>query len=189
MFESVTLDGKRSLDNLEDEIAELSGHINAATCRWLLLIAEFDGRRGHEQSGFGCCATWLAWRCGVAPRAAREHLRVARALGGLDAIREAFARGELSYSKVRAVTRVATPESESDLLELALHATAAQLERIVRAYRGALTVDEANALDERRSFAWSWEDDGSLSLRGRLAPEEGALFLRAFEAAWDAVRE
>jgi hypothetical protein len=189
MFVPGTVTGRQSLDRLEGEIAELAGHINAAMCRWLLLIAEFEHRRGHEVSGFHCCAVWLSWRCGLAPRAAREHLRVARALGDLPEITAAFEHGELSYSKVRAITRVATGESEADLLELALEATAAQLERIVRAYRGALTVDEANAIDERRFFSWDWEDDGSLAVRGRLAGEEGALFLRAFEAAWDAVRE
>ena len=189
MFVHERLQPERTLDRLETEIAELAGHINAATCRWLQLIAEFDERRGHEAQGFHSCGAWLAWRCALTPRAAREHVRVARAIAELPNVTAAFERGELSFSKVRAITRAATPESEADLLELALEATAAQLERIVRAYRGALTVDEANASADRRYFSWTWDADGGLSIRGHLAAEEGALFLRAFESAWDAVRE
>ena len=189
MFVHERLQPEGTLDRLETEIAELAGHINAATCRWLQLIAEFDERRGHEAQGFHSCGAWLAWRCALTPRAAREHVRVARAIAELPNVTAAFERGELSFSKVRAITRAATPESEADLLELALEATAAQLERIVRAYRGALTVDEANASADRRYFSWTWDADGGLSIRGHLAAEEGALFLRAFESAWDAVRE
>ncbi|MGH2950444.1 MAG: DUF222 domain-containing protein, partial [Solirubrobacterales bacterium] len=180
--------GGLSTDRLESEIAELSAQIYAATCRWLELVAEFDRREAHEESGFHCCALWLSWRCGVAPRAAREHVRVARALTDLPLIRASFGGGDLSYSKVRALTRVAGPETEADLLELARHATAVQTERIVQAYRGAISTEEANDAHERRFFSHSWEEDGSLSFRGRLDAEEGALLLRALEAGFDALR-
>jgi hypothetical protein len=96
------------LDRLGDEIAELSAHLEAATARLLALIREFDARGGWN-TGFRSCAAWLAWRVGLEPGAARERVRVARALGTLPALAEALARGELSYAKVRALTRVATP--------------------------------------------------------------------------------
>src|SRR5438552_16722623 len=103
------------LDRLGDEIAELSAHLDAATARLLDLIREFDARDGWN-NGFSCCAAWLTWRVGLAPGAAREHVRVARALGTLPRLAQALARAELSYSKVRALTRVATLETEERLL-------------------------------------------------------------------------
>lgn len=124
-----------SVDRLEEEITTLAGHLNAGTCRWLLLIAEFDRRDGWAAWGCRSCAQWLSWRCGVAPGAAREQLRVARSVAELAGVRAEFAAGRLSYSQVRALTRVASGENEEELLELARHATAVQLKRIVRGYR------------------------------------------------------
>src|SRR2546423_5802106 len=98
------------LDRLGDEIAELSAHLEAATARLLDLIREFDAREGWG-NGFRSCAAWLTWRVGLDPGAARERVRVARALGTLPRLAQALARGELSYAKVRALTRVATPET------------------------------------------------------------------------------
>jgi hypothetical protein len=174
-----------SLDELEDEIGTLASHIYAGTCRWLELVAELD-RRG----GFAACsvAEWLAWRCALSPRAAREHVRVARRLGELPLIHEAFAHGELSYAKVRALTRVAELESEGELLELARHMTASQLERAVRAYRH-VTAKEAEDFHALAYAGYTWEPDGSLIVRARLAPEDGALFVRALEASRDRLRE
>jgi 5-methylcytosine-specific restriction endonuclease McrA len=173
------------LDALEDEIATLASHIYAGTCRWLELVAEVD-RRG----GFGARSTaeWLAWRCALSPRAAREHVRVARCLTELPLIREAFASGELSYAKVRALTRVAEPANEEELLELARHMTASQLERAVRAYR-QVTARDADDLHALAYAGYTWEPDGSLIIRARLAPEDGALFVRALEASRDRLQE
>lgn len=165
-------------EHLEHEIAALAAHIYAATCRWLCLIAEFDRRECHLSWGFHSCTAWVAWTCGLTPRAAREHVRVARDLGVLPRIRESFGRGELSYSKVRALTRVAEPATEAELLELAHNATASQLERIVRAYGSAIAVAEGESPPDLY-FAWDWEDDGTLSVRGRLAADEGALLIEA----------
>src|SRR5437879_8740536 len=97
----------RELDRLGDEIAELSAHLDAATAHLLALIREFDAHGGWS-NGFSCCAAWLTWRVGLAPGAAREHVRVARALGTLPLLAQALARAELSYAKLRALTRVAT---------------------------------------------------------------------------------
>src|SRR5207249_2260194 len=109
-----TVGAAPELERLGDEIAELSAHLDAATARLLDLIREFDARGGWGNgSGFRSCAHWLTWRVGLNPGAARERVRVARALGTLPRLAEALARGELSYSKVRALTRVATPRPKS----------------------------------------------------------------------------
>ena len=113
--------------------AELSSRIQAATYDLLVLIREFDAQSGW--SGWTSCAHWLSWRTGLAPGAAREHVRVARALAHLPKLSAAMQRGAVSYSKVRAVTRVATPETEQSLLDAAQNGTAAHVEQIVRGWR------------------------------------------------------
>ena len=143
-------------------------------------LAEFDLRLGWR--AWGGCSRWLAWRCGLDSRTARERVRVARALGGLPLIRAAFGRGELSYAKVRALTRVSAPANEDELLELAGELTAGQLERALSAAR---RVDDMAAcrVQEAERLSWTWAQDGSLVFSGRLAPEDGALFLKALEVA------
>jgi hypothetical protein len=173
-----------SLPELEAQVAAWAAHITAGTCRWLELVGELDARGPWTEDGCGSCAEWLAWRCALTPRSAREHVRVARRIRELPLIRSAFSRGELSYAKVRALTRVASVESEEELLELARHATAAQLERIVQGYRRA-TSEEMNDLDDAQYLGTYWDEDGSLVVHARLAPEEGALLLRALEAMRD----
>src|SRR5439155_1348205 len=153
-----------SLDDLEAELATLASHLYAGTCRWLELLGEIDRRGGWSESGAGSCAEWLAWRCALTPRSAREHVRVARRLSELPAIRASFARGELSYAKVRALTRVATGENEEELLALARVFTAAQLERAVRAYR-RVTTPEGRELPEGAHPRVFWDADGALLLR------------------------
>lgn len=174
---------------IEREIGELAAHIAAATCRWLELIAELDRRNGHEAWGFHSCGAWVAWRCSIDPRSAREHVRVARALEELPLVRERFSHGELSYSKVRALTRIATPEIEAELVEMARFATAAQLDRLVRGYRRAVSLESAEAAHRDRFLSCEWDEDGSLCIRGRLTPDDGALFLKAIGAGRDAIRE
>jgi len=155
--------GPQGAQALADEINELAAHISAATCRWLRLIARFDRGEGHVQHGFATCAEWLAWSCSISPPTAREHVRVARALDDLPRVCASFGRGRLSYSKVRALSRIATADNEDYLLMLAEHATAAQLERTVRNYRRctATSLDEANAAHARRHLYCDWDDDGS----------------------------
>ena len=173
------------LDRLGDEIAELSAHLDAATAKLLDLIREFDVRGGWN-NGFRSCAAWLSWRVGLDPGAARERVRTARALGTLPQLAEALGRGEISYAKVRAVTRVASPETEERLLAVAKAGTAAHVERIVRGWR---CVDrQAEALEtQRRHTARALhvyhDDDGMVVVRGRLAPDVGALLTQALTAA------
>src|SRR5918999_886215 len=169
-----------TIDGLADEITELASHIHAATCRWLGLVAEFERRGGSADWGARSCAHWLSWRCSISPVAAREHVRVALRLEELSLIREAFAEGRLSYSQVRALTRVEKVVAGEELLSFARHATAAQLERLVRAYRGVVArARAAEGGGPERWVRWSHDDDGSLLLQARLPAEEGAVVLEA----------
>ena len=118
-------------EHLGNRIAALASRIHAATYELLALIRDFDA--AGAWSGFASCAVWLSWRTGLAPVAAREHVRVAHALAQLPKVSDAMRRGRVSYSKVRAITRVATPETEQSLLDVALAGTAAHVERVVRA--------------------------------------------------------
>jgi hypothetical protein len=176
------------LELLEHELCQLAAHLEAGMARWIALLAEYDRRDGWwSWHGVRSVAEWIAWRCSVSPRAAREHVRVARALRELPMIAGAFSRGELSYSKVRPLTRVATERTETDLIELARHATAAQLERMLRGYE-RVTREEANASQEERELWWHWDSDGSLVIRGRLPAEQGMEFLRALETSRSQIR-
>src|SRR6266849_6497488 len=173
------------LDRLGDEIAELSAHLDAATARLLELIRDFDARGGWN-TGFCSCAAWLSWRVGLDLGAARERVRVARALGTLPLFAEALARGQLSYAKVRALTRVATPETEARLLAVGRAGTAAHVERIVRGWRCVDRRAEARETKHRhasRALHVYHDEDGMVVLRGRLEPEVGALLLQALGAA------
>src|SRR5438034_4509267 len=179
----------RSLDHLGDEIAELSAHLDAATARLLELIREFDARGGWN-TGFSSCAAWLSWRVGLDLGAARERVRVARALGTLPLLAQALARGELSYAKVRALTRVATPETEERLLAVGRAGTADHVERIVRGWRCVDRRAEAREAKHRhvsRALHVYHDEDGMVVLKGRLEPEVGALLMPALAAAQESL--
>ncbi|MGB5816786.1 MAG: DUF222 domain-containing protein [Thermoanaerobaculia bacterium] len=176
-----------SLDELGNEIAELSAHIHAATYRLLTLVREFDEREGWA-TGFCSCAHWLNWRTGLNKGAAREKVRVARALGDLPVISEAMRRGEVSYSKVRALTRGATPENEEELLIFAQAGTASHVETLVRAWRKVDRWEELEEAEKRHQHRYArayTDEDGMLVLRARLEPEVGAVVMRALKAAAD----
>jgi hypothetical protein len=186
-IEMVEADRKRrSLEELDHEIGELSAQLDAATCRLLLTAAEFDRREGWAQTGFKSCAHWLCWRVGLDLGTARERLRVGRALAELPLIRAAFAGGEVSYSKVRAMTRVATAENEQELLEVARHGTAHHLERLVRLFRACSSTEELERArrEHEQRYLRTWTDDeGMLCIRGRLPAEVGALVKQALAVA------
>jgi hypothetical protein len=175
---------------LADEITTLSAHLHAETHRLLRLIAEFDRLEGWKHEGFASCADWLAYATRLDKGTAREKVRVARALASLPDTSAAMARGELSFSQVRALTRVADANSEEDLLEQARSMSAAALERVVRSWRRLGRADEEEL--ERRRHALRClsvfpADDGTYVVRGQLGPEVGALLMRAIEAASDAL--
>jgi len=179
----------QELERLGDQIAELSAHLDAATARLLDLIREFDARGGWG-NGFSSCGAWLTWRVGLDPGAARERVRVARALGTLPRLAQALARGELSYSKVRALTRVATPETEERLLAVGRAGTAEHVERIVRGWRRVDRIAEARETTKRhrsRGLHVYQDEDGMVVIHGRLEPEAGAVLMKALEAGRDAL--
>ncbi len=178
------------LEELEAQITELAGHLNAAQYRWLTLIAQFDQRLGWSGAGVASCAHWLNFKCGLNLGAAREKVRVAHALVELPKIAAAMARGELSYSKVRALTRIACPATEENLLMIALHGTAHHVESIVRLYRRAQQAEQLSRearQQAERSVSYWYDEDGSLVLKARLPALGGAMLVKALEAAIEAV--
>ncbi|MBS3824859.1 MAG: DUF222 domain-containing protein [Wenzhouxiangellaceae bacterium] len=178
----------RDLHEIESEITELAAHIHAAMYRLLELVREFDQREGWGGPGLKSCAHWLNWKCGIGLGAAREKVRVAHALKDLPKISDAFRRGAISFSKVRAVTRVATPENEDYLLMIARHGTASHVERLVKQYRKVKRIEALEQENQRhalRELNWFVDDDGSYVFRARLTPEQGERVARAIEAACD----
>jgi hypothetical protein len=179
-----------STPDLVAEITTLAGHLNAANARLLALIAELDRRQGWAEWGVKSCAHWLNWKCGFSLGAAREKVRVARALEQFPKIATAMADGRLSYFKVRELTRVAEAGNEDYLLNIALCGTATHVEETVRGYRRALDAAELDreAVQQRdQSLWWHTEPDGSMVIRGRLPAEVGALFVQALQAAEDSL--
>jgi hypothetical protein len=174
-----------SNDQLADQIVTWSGRIAAGEARLLALIAEFDRREAWGGVGLLSCAHWLAWRTGLSPGTARDRVRVARALTLLPDVRTAFSAGRLSYSQVRAITRVAAPDDQERWIEAARCSTAGQLERLVRGVRRARKVDEDAADPElaawRTRSTRSYDDDGNAVYRIVLPAEQAAVLDAALE--------
>jgi hypothetical protein len=176
---------------LEAEICTLAGHIAAATCRFLDLIVDFDERRGWAAWDMRSCAAWLSWKCSLAPKTARDQLRTARALTDLPVLHREFAAGRFSYSKVRALARIATPETEAGLAEMCALMTAAQAGRFCAAMDSRIPRDDADGQDgrdgpggPRTALRWRFdEDSGEMSMTVQLPPADGAVVLQALRAA------
>jgi hypothetical protein len=172
-----------TVEQLGETIADIAAGIHASTYQLLVLLHEFDERKGWTH-GFLSCAHWLSWRTGIDIGAAREKVRVARALPTLPLLSAALQRGQISYAKVRALTRITTPATEERLLAIAHHGTASQVERLVRAWRWC------DRREDDRKHLWRSascvvDEDGMVILRARLTPEQGAVVQRALEAASD----
>jgi len=180
-------------DALRDAITTLAGHINAAEYRFIKLLAALLERGAWlGDSGFKTPAHWLNYACGIDLGAAREKVRVAKCLANFPRIEEAFRTGTISYSKVRAMTRSATPENEEFLLMFAQHGTAQHVENLVRKHQYAKrlnTPEQDQAQYDAREFKWYYDEDGMLVFKGKLTPEDGAVFLKAMEAWFDVVNE
>ncbi len=175
-------------EELGARITEYAAWLNAGEYRLLELIHEFDREELWHLDGIHSCAHWLNWKCGVGMNAAREKVRVANALAELPGVSETYRRGEISYSKVRAITRIATPETEEYLLMIARHGTAAHVEGLVSRYRRCKRLqDEKNAVRQHtlRELSLFYDDDGMCTLRGKLPAESGALVLKALKLAMD----
>ncbi|MEQ8315267.1 MAG: DUF222 domain-containing protein [Gammaproteobacteria bacterium] len=180
-----------STEELSQELTRLAGHINAAQYRFLKLLSALIERNAWGgDSGIRTPAHWLNYYCGIALGAAREKVRVAKALESLPLIDEAFSTGAISYSKVRAMTRSATPENEEYLLHIARHGTAEHMEKLVRQYRRVERLNrpgEGQKQHSDRALSFYYDEDGMLVIKGRFAPEEGAVVVKALEAAMDSI--
>jgi hypothetical protein len=173
---------------LGSEITRLCAYLHAATYRLLVLIREFDEKTYWGLPGMCSCAHWLNFQCGIGMNAAREKVRVAHALKDLPAISERFRTGELSYSKVRAMTRVADSANEEYLMMIAKHGTAHHVEKLVSQFRRCKRLQDtenANRQQASRSVQCYFDDDGSMVIKGRVPAEQGALIMKALELAMD----
>jgi hypothetical protein len=170
------------------EIVALCAVIHRAEYRLLSLIEKLDAAKSWRHEAMPSCAHWLNAHCGLDLVTAREKVRIAHALPRLPLIRECFRNGELSYSKVRAITRVAGSENEAELVQMARTNTAAHVARNVAAMRQAERLSESKAAFDayrHRTFTCHTDDDGTLVFEGRLPADQGALLLRALERATD----
>src|SRR3954451_14639187 len=175
------------LERLEAQICEGAAHLAAGVGRWLLLVGEFDRRKGYERWECRSTAFWLNWHCGISVRTAQDQVRVGRALLDYPRITEALCSGRLSYSKVRAITRVVTPETETTLIDLASAVPTSQIERVVAGRQRVDANDNAAAHNVRHLDAY-YDDDGSLVGMFRLGPDEGAALLAALTLGKDLLR-
>ena len=175
-------------EQLGDEITELCSYIYAAESRLLTLIRQFDEKNYWAQQGLYSCAHWLNFKCGIGMNAAREKVRVAHALAKLPKISEEFASGKLSFSKVRAMTRIADETNEDYLLMIAGHGTAHHVEKLVSKYRTAKRLQDAEIANEHynnRDVTYYYDHDDCLVIKARLPAEQGALIVKALEMAMD----
>ena len=185
-------DGERiELERLGESIAAISAEVESLTRRMLSELRDFDRREGWALSGALSCAQWLSWRTGLAPGAARERVRVARRLGELPAVEAALERGELTYSKVRAMTRVATAANESTLVELGTQMTAAQLEETCRRLEQVAprSPDLAALVEQQRGLLVRRRADGMVVLEVSLTAEEAETVLAAIDCSGDSSAE
>ncbi len=184
----ISFEYRSESEELGNRIAELNAYINVAQAEFLELLREFDEQRYWEDLGFPSCAHWLNFKCGIGFNAARERLRMAHALVKLPKIQKAFAEGTVSFSKVRAMTRVATEDNEDMLMNIAVHGTADHIERFVSHYRRIEKLQEpgfGEELHQRRDVTYRYDQDGCLVLQARIPPEQGELVVKALERAMD----
>jgi len=177
---------QRSVDELDAAISRLVRQMNSECYRMLVLVREFDDRFGWKKWSFKTCAEWLAWRSDISFSAAREKVRTAHALRTLPAISNAFESGRLSYSKVRALTRVAHAYDEELLLAYALNATVARVEERCRQIRNVApeSVHHARRAWQHRSLTmWRDEGRGLMRFTVEVPTEEGELIARALDCA------
>jgi hypothetical protein len=176
----------RAAVGLEKRIGALAARIHAATAELVDLSAELDNDGAWSGVGMRSCAHWLSINIGVDVWIGGEMVRAGHALKTLPALRAAFADGRLSFDKIRAVTKVATPEDDELWLDVAMQASGGQLARICRGVKRALEADDPRRGDDallKRGVRTWWRDDGMLELLAVLPKEDGALVVAAIEAA------
>jgi hypothetical protein len=167
---------------LHDQVRTWCARVARGDAVLLDLVGEIDHREVWGADGIVSCAHWLSWQLGWSMTTAREKVRVARDLRRFPQIRAAFHRGELSYSRVRGVTRVATPEGEEQWLALAKVSTGEQLEKVARgaARARALNRPEAEKAPEPAA-AVDWDDDGDLILTLRIPAHQAVPVLEVLK--------
>jgi hypothetical protein len=173
-----------SNSKLANKITVLAAHIDVATYSFLKMINEFDHRKAWGKSGIGSCSHWVSWKCNIAYSTAREKVRVAHCLERLPKINVAFESGKLSYSQVRALTRIATDENEADLLDMADHKSASRLDQLVCKHQPVdedqQPIDQIDEYEKRRLECFQ-DKDGMWVFRGRLPQVEGGLLSKAID--------
>ena len=174
----------KPIHQLQSEITQLAGQINAATYRFLKLIAEFDLREGWHEGGTQSCAHWLNWKVGLSLNAAREKLRVAHSLEKMPLVSKAFSEGKLSYSKVRAISRLVNEESDEYLLMIAEHGTASQLEKLIRLTRRCISFNQPEPEVSRKVTSYQ-DEEGMWVINARLPAETGELVVKAIESIFE----
>jgi len=176
------------IEDLDRNILTLCTRINAATYELLVLVREFDERAGWVQWGLKNCTEWLAWRCDLSMATAMEKVRAAHALKMLPLISDAFSSGELSYSKVRALTRVANRNNEGELLNFALRHTTANVEARCRELRCGRedSIDSAARAYANRSLRIRRDRERSMMVvTVELPMDTGELIEKALDKARD----
>ncbi len=185
---------REELHALGEQIAEQAVHLDAAMHQLLALLRAFDERGGWHVQGFQSCAHWLSWRVGWDLSTARDRVRVAHKLAGLPKVEAAMAAGELSYSKARAIARVATPHTEELLVQYAAYAPAAQMEKICQKLRTVERATEEKASGRRpdpedRYVQARSMGDGMMCVKAVLRPEEAAMLMQVIQVAARSCRD
>ncbi len=176
----------RPIDDLESDIISLARQINQQQYQFLVMVREFNHRQGWRAYHFNNCAEWLNMKCGISPGTAREKVRVASALFDLPLCSELFAKGDLSYSKIRAMTRAANGHNEAELVDYALLATAHQTEEYCRQLRNAdrrMSTPDAQRAFKARSLMRTCHPDGTMTISIELPQELGDLVMKAVDVA------
>jgi hypothetical protein len=176
--------GLLPVERLEAEIYQGAADIGAATARWLVLVGEYNRRRAYESWECLSMAQWLVGHLGISVITARQYVQVAETLPNFPILRAAFESGELAYSRVRALCRVITTGQEQELVDLARHLTAPQLERFVAGVARCTAqgdVASAAAAWDRRRLSIRFDEDGSCVVSARLNADQGAALRRAVE--------
>ncbi len=174
-------------ERLEADLVAHAAVESAGLAKVLAVLREFDARQAWGSWECRSAAHWMAWKCGLSLPAGIERVRVAHALANLPLVEEAFSAGRLSYSKVRAITRVATAHDEGTWVSIAEHGTAAQLDRLASAFR---KVNRQDSLDEIASTGlfWSTQDDGSVEFTLRLPAESAMAVINGLDQAVELVK-
>jgi hypothetical protein len=166
-------------------LRELAGQIHAANAELVGLLSRFDALGGWHGIGIRSLGHWASIHLGIDVRTAAQQTQIGHRLAALPAIAAAAAAGELGWSKLQLVARVADPASEAKWLGLAREMAVGQLARVVSAYRRASETDDPDRCRNHRDRRGVWlfdQPDGLVRITGLLEADDAAV-LRAALAA------